>query len=565
MKVAIYARYSSENQRPESIEDQIRGCQELAAARGYSVDPTHIYTDAAKSGASRDRPGLEALLAAARARQFEAVLVDDLSRLSRDNHFLLTLYAEFRFNDVRIISRGDSLDSDDEHSKLGFQMRGIVNELYLDDLREKTLRGQKGQKARGFTVGEATYGYRSVPVGEMRIDRRGRPRPDGYRMTIDPSEAQVVLRIFRDFSGGKAIKALVKELNIEQVQGRRKFRRGWSPSTISRILKNEKYTGRWIWNRSETRRDPKTGRKRKFPKPESEWYVSHNEELRIVPQEIWDRAAARWKEIDHSWPQRRTKKAVGNPQRSYVKTCPPHLLSGALHCGACGSTIGQVSGKGSGYYGCLAAARRACTNKLLVSRRITERAVLAAVKERLLDPGSVRYVLERVEAEVQRLHAHLPEEIQVKRAAKAAEERRIANYIEFIGDGKGTRALGEALRSAEQKAAALRLDLQAYEASAQAVFKAPPVEWITDRLMALQSVLEAEPTRSALVLRRVLGPTRLVPVVPQVGKPYYQAETALQVLDLIEAPESGSTWLQWWRRWASNPRPETLGNRHLHQ
>ena len=83
MKVAIYARYSSENQRPESIEDQIRGCQELAAARGYSVDPTHIYTDAAKSGASRDRPGLEALLAAARARQFEAVLVDDLSRLSQ--------------------------------------------------------------------------------------------------------------------------------------------------------------------------------------------------------------------------------------------------------------------------------------------------------------------------------------------------------------------------------------------------------------------------------------------------------------------------------------------------
>ena len=47
-------------------------------------------------------------------------------------------------------------------------------------------------------------------------------------------------------------------------------------------------------------------------------------------------------------------------------------------------------------------------------------------------------------------------------------------------------------------------------------------------------------------------------------RPYYQAETALQVLDLIEAPEGGSTWLKWWRRWASNPRPETLGNRHLH-
>ena len=68
-------------------------------------------------------------------------LVDDLSRLSRDNHFLLTLYAELRFHGVRIVSRADSLDSEDRHAKLGFQMRGIVNELYLDDLREKTLRG----------------------------------------------------------------------------------------------------------------------------------------------------------------------------------------------------------------------------------------------------------------------------------------------------------------------------------------------------------------------------------------------------------------------------------------
>src|SRR5215471_19834831 len=305
MKVAIYARYSSENQRPESIEDQIRGCEELAAERGYSVDPAHIYRDEAKSGASRDRSGLEALLAAVRAHEFQAVLVDDLSRLSRDNHFLLTLYADFRFNGVQIVSRADSLDSDDHHAKLGFQMRGIVNELYLDDLREKTLRGQKGQKARGFTVGEATYGYRSVPIGEIRIDRRGRPRPEGYRMVIDPSEAQVVLRIFRDFSGGKAVKALARELNLEEVRGRRKFRRGWAPSTISRILKNEKYIGRWIWNRSETRRDPKTGRKRKFPKPEGEWHVSHNEELRIVLQEIWDCAAARWKEVDRAWPQRR--------------------------------------------------------------------------------------------------------------------------------------------------------------------------------------------------------------------------------------------------------------------
>lgn len=174
MRAAIYARYSSDNQRPESIEDQVRSCMHLAASRGYTVAPEHVFSDEAKSGALRDRPGLEALRAEARTGAFEALLIDDLSRLSRDNHCLLTLYAEFRFHGVRILSRADSLDSEDERAKLGFQMRGIVNELFLDDLREKTL---PGQKARGFSVGEATFGYRSQPVGEMRLDRRGRPRP----------------------------------------------------------------------------------------------------------------------------------------------------------------------------------------------------------------------------------------------------------------------------------------------------------------------------------------------------------------------------------------------------
>ena len=61
--------------------------------------------------------------------------------------------------------------------------------------------------------------------------------------------------------------------------------------------------------------------------------------------------------FSHSWPQHRARKILGPPQRSYVEPNPPHLLSGTLYCGACAGTIGQVSGKGSGYYGCLAAVR----------------------------------------------------------------------------------------------------------------------------------------------------------------------------------------------------------------
>ncbi len=67
------------------------------------------------------------------------------------------------------------MDSTDEESTLAIQVRGIFNELQLRDLK-KTLRGQIGQKERGFFVGEKTFGYRSVPVGEMRMNKKGRPR-----------------------------------------------------------------------------------------------------------------------------------------------------------------------------------------------------------------------------------------------------------------------------------------------------------------------------------------------------------------------------------------------------
>src|SRR2546425_9916950 len=84
----------------------------------------------------------------------------------------------------------------------------------------------------------------------------------------------------------------------------------------------------------------------------------------------------------------------------------------------------------------------------------------------------------------------------------------------------------------------------------------PPVEWVAERVRRLQEVLERETGRSALLLRGVLGPVRLRPVAPQIGKAYYQAETTLQVLDLLHDPEGGSNWLRQWRRGGSNPRPK---------
>jgi hypothetical protein len=109
-------------------------------------------------------------------------------------------------------------------------------------------------------------------------------------MVIEPREAATVLRIFQEFADGHSQSSIVRRLNAEGVPGQFQATKGWSPATVHRILQNTKYIGRWVWNATETRRDPKTGRRRQFPKPEAEWIVHEDETLRIVPQALWERA-----------------------------------------------------------------------------------------------------------------------------------------------------------------------------------------------------------------------------------------------------------------------------------
>ena len=558
MQAAIYARYSSENQRPESIDDQISSCRKLAKERQYDVEHGHIYTDEAASGAREDRPGLVALRAAAVAGEFRVLLVDDLSRLARNTLLLLSVLEELRFHGVRVLSVSDGLDTDDEDATVGIQMRGVFNELQLLDLRKKTLRGQIGQKQRGFIVGEATFGYRSVAVGEVRMDKKGRPRPEGYKMTIEPREAAVILRVFKEFVAGSSESRIVKRLNAEGVPGRRTSKKGWSPATVHRLLRNEKYVGRWIWNRTETRRDPKTGRRRQFPKPESEWFINEDQALRIVPQRLWERAQRRMESVRKVWPGGKGKRGFQGQRGGRVAHYPTDLLSGAMSCASCGATIAKMSGKNGGYYGCLGAKKGACDNHLHVRRALVERIVLAAVRDRLARPENLDYVFKKLEQQVASASTATPETIRLKEAECDAEQRRVANFIEFVAEGRGSRALGEALTASETRLTDLRADLEGLRRSQHEVFSAPPREWLVERIATIQTVLERRTERSALLLRKLLGPISMEPVTPDIGRPYYRAVSDLDVLAIVEidpdSPDSepGSTALQWWSRRESN-------------
>ena len=560
MKAAIYARYSSENQRPQSIEDQISTCRKFAIDNDFSIDQNHIYSDEAKSGASSDRDGLNSLSAAARNHQFQVVLVDDLSRLARNNFLMLTVLADLSFEGIRVISVADGLDSNDQESTLGIQIRGIFNELQLQDLKKKTMRGMVGQKQRGYSAGERTFGYTSVPVGEIRLDSKGKERPDGYKKVIDPRESAIVLRVFELYRSGSSINKIVKVLNQEGVPTRKNNSKAWSVGTVSRIVNNEKYIGKWVWNKTGTRRDPRTGRQRKFNKPESEWVVKIDETLRIVPQDVWDEVQARRNERKKSWPGGRGKRGFENKHGSVEKHFPKDLFSGAMTCKKCGSTIGKVSGKSGGYFGCLGAKIGKCDNKVNVRRKVLEKIILHDLKQLLSDSVYIQRVLKSVAKQMQKLYADFPNKILQKEKELAHEERKLNNFINFIGEGKGTRSLNHALIESEIKIDRLKNEIHVLHTSHAKAIQVPPIEWIQDRLIHIQKLLEQNVSQSAMVLRKLLGPIELEPEFPETGRSYYVAHTTLDTISIVDkriAPnplEKGANQYFWRPQGDSNPR-----------
>lgn len=130
MKVAIYARYSSDNQRDASIADQLRICRAHAEKQGWQL--VEEYTDHAISGASLLRPGIQALIGDATRRRFQVVLAEAMDRLSRDQQDIAGLYKRMSYPDVKIVTL-----SEGEVSHLHVGLKGTMNALFLQDLDDK--------------------------------------------------------------------------------------------------------------------------------------------------------------------------------------------------------------------------------------------------------------------------------------------------------------------------------------------------------------------------------------------------------------------------------------------
>jgi DNA invertase Pin-like site-specific DNA recombinase len=169
MKAALYARFSTDGQRDVSIDDQYRECERVAKASGLEV--VARFADRAISGGTATRPGYQALLTAARAHEYDVIIVEDISRLWRNRAEFGPRSAELEDLGVHCVTCvGD--DTRRDGWGLVIQIKQAVAEHARREASYRTRRGLEGNAIAGKPTGGRAYGYvpaRDSATGQIEI------------------------------------------------------------------------------------------------------------------------------------------------------------------------------------------------------------------------------------------------------------------------------------------------------------------------------------------------------------------------------------------------------------
>ena len=494
--VALYARYSSENQRDASIEDQLRLCHLHAQKQGWTI--VDSYTDRAISGASLLRPGIQELIQDATRGRFAIVLAEAMDRLSRDQEDIAGLFKRMAFSGVKIVTLSEG---DVTHLHVG--LKGTMNALFLKDLADKVRRGLRGRVEGGKSGGGNCYGYDVV----KKFAADGEPvRGD---RAINKFEACVVRRIFSNYASGKSPKRIAFELNKEGIKA--PGGGDWGFSTINGnrrrgtgILNNEMYIGRIVWNRLRYIKDPDTGKRVSRPNPESEWIFHDVPELRIIEQDLWNRIKARQEAI-------KVERSTGKPNRLHERQRAKYLFSGLTRCACCGGGYSMIS---QTLVGCSTARNKGtCNNRLNIRRDGLEKRVLNGLKGHLMDPELFAIFCEEFTRRMNERRMEARAAIDAAHAEIPRIERDLERLVDcFLKEDEAADALHARMKQLEAR----KRELQVFLADAE---EPPPVLHPSmaivyrERIGALYDALQHEASRApaADIIRSLVSEIILTP------------------------------------------------------
>ncbi len=533
VRVVIYARFSSANQRDTSIDDQVRKCMQAVEEAGWTVGAEMILTDYQVSGASTARAAFDRLYSLVRQEPpgVDVVVTESADRISRDLGDADRFFKQLQFAGVRLICVSDGIDSQNQGSRLVFNMKAMMADWFLEDLRAKTLRGLEGQALRGWSTGGLPTGYRSEPVGDPK-------KPDGFRILIDEEAARVVVMIFERYREGLSLRSIAQSLHEQGVPpprvNSRRRRKGWVAGTIRAILGNEAYVGRWSFGKRRWQKVPGTNQRRYKARPDGEVLRFDRPELRIVPQELWDAVQARRSAVASKYAKGAAKKGGGVAGR---RTNYP--FSGLLRCGVCGGPMVIIGGSSARYYRCGDQHKRGtCSNDLAVREDVVRGHLLAELERVLLSNKGVVYARQVLAKKLGEASRSIDREKRRIEQQLDRLDRQTRKLIDFISDADARALVPVKEALAEHQAERERLieELRSLDARGRQPIKLPTFDEVQRVVFDLNAVLASDPTRAREALRPLFKDGSIVLEPQEDGS--YLARTS--VLPLMVLPAASS-------------------------
>lgn len=405
-KAVIYARYSSGNQREESIDAQLRICRKYAEDHDYVV--LKEYTDSALSGRTDQRPAFRQMIEDSDKKKFQTVLVYAHDRFSRDKYDTAVYKRKLERNGVRVLSVTLPLDSSPESSLMEGIMEGFA-QYYSENLSRSTRRGLEENALHCKPNGMPPIGYK-IENGQI---------------VIDPLGARAVKMIYEMYLDDKKKTQIVEALNAEGLKTRTGKQFGLS--ALSSILTNERYTGCYIFNDIKTEGGMPA----------------------IISKELFDAVQIKLK-------QNRLAKGKHKAMEDY-------LLSGKAFCGTCGEPLVGESGRSrSGkvyhYYACTNRKKRRgskkCTKKN-ESKEWLEKVVIDYIREQVLTD-------ELIDDIATRAYSVLNDEISNKSLLLSYEQefneisKKLNNLLKAIENGIFSSTTQERLLELEERQEVLK-------------------------------------------------------------------------------------------------------------
>lgn len=396
MKAAEYARYSTLNQTENSIEYQLEAIRKYCTENRITITATYI--DRGESGTNTDREDFQRMLAAAKRREFDAVVIYDISRGSRDVADWFSFRKDMMRLGVKVISATQQLGDITNGSDFLVELLNVgMGQFEVLQSRQKSIAGVAVRAKEGvFLGGTAPLGYDIV----------------NQRYVVNPVEAEAVKTIFRMYGEGESYNAI-----LEAVKGvRGKYGRPLGKNSLHSILTNERYIGVYTWNKKYT----KNFRRWAGGKPNPNCVRIEDAIPAIIDDITWEKVQ---------------KRMSSNKRNASNKAKRTYLLTGLIECEECGGTyVGHTSRNQKGvetrYYVCGNRYRTHTCHGQSVNADWLERQVVEAVRDYLADTD--------FEAEAQRIADQVNNsspDLVAERAELAGINAKLGNGLRAILNG----------------------------------------------------------------------------------------------------------------------------------